>query len=187
MRNMDVGSVLGTLGLGALAAAAFTAVSSARRERTSARRDWLGEALSTFYAPLATKLEANYRLNEHYHEHMTKGDTSNEERRVLMRENVRVLREVRDLLEQHLHFADDAALREAAFDFLRDRDAQRVSEEISALTGPPDRGLIVWSAEPNVFPLHRLAMSEFEAKSREFRSLAPPATRWSLRASRPKD
>lgn len=61
-------TTLGQLGLAALVAALVTGYMAARRERLSARRAWLAEALAAFYAPLSAKLELDHRWHVTLHQ-----------------------------------------------------------------------------------------------------------------------
>jgi len=192
-------TTLGQLGLAALVAALVTGYMAARRERLSARRAWLAEALAAFYAPLSAKLELDHRWHvtlhqqrreqEEWEEPIFTHDPSAVVERKLVAASLRVKSDVTEIIENNLHYVDRPDVRSAAIDFVRDsylntwhREATDIDK--SLIEG---RGIILLPPEdPERGPFHLLVAEEFEAKGAEFRELSSgvPGRSWTQRVMR---
>jgi hypothetical protein len=161
----------------------MTARFASGRERASARRVWLGEALERFYGPVSAKMEMWYEWNKRlWDEQQAKlkdqgeiryTDTEMAVLRKAVQANIKVHQEVRAIVEQSLHYVDEPDLRKRALGFLTDSymdDWRRAAGGMDD-TLADDRGLILVT-ESERTPFLNLVVERFEAKASEFQALA---------------
>jgi hypothetical protein len=181
-------STIGALGLGSVIGAVVAAVIggflTSRRERTSARRSWLAEALERFYGPVSAKLEMRHEWDTQlWNERQAKPREPDEtvryteiEQAVIRRSvqaNIKVHQDVRAIIEHSLHYVDEPELRHEALAFLANSyvdDWKRASlgldEKLEA-----GHGLIIQTA-PERSAFLALVVERFDAKASEYRALA---------------
>lgn len=188
-----VWDVLGKFGLGAIiggaVVAALSGLLTSRRERTAARRQWLDQALASFYAPVSTKLEVMHLRSEELLEEVRtvrKREAEADEPPVfptwhdkmlqrLARESIDSTAALARVIESNLQYVASAELREAAVDYLA---AEQLNEWRRDLAGSRERlaqghGLVLIPDEKEERPrFHRLVRDEFERLGAEFRRLS---------------
>lgn len=181
-------STVSQLGLGAIAGGLVSALISGlfatRRERDAARRVWLGEALSSFYSPVSTKLELMYQCNETLRVEraqrdpaipVRQGSVEAKTERNLVQANVALLREVGKIVEDNLHYVDSSELRDAAITFLRDRNIDDLKRQANLADEmlADDHGIVMFPLGPSERPtFQQLVERDFGEKGTEFRSLS---------------
>ena len=170
---MDAVSVIGALGLGAVAGAIVNTYSASRRDRVQGRREWLQEGLVKFYTPIATKLDVHYQVNVRMWKFLNEHTPSNDERMMMVERNLKLLAEVREIVEDNLHYADSPDLRQEALEFIAGREINELQRQFAtARAGKLTVG--VPAEVPPRSKFQELVEAEFQAKSEEFRSLSPP-------------
>ena len=185
--STSVWSTLGGLGVGAVLGAAIaaliTGLLTGRRERTAARRAWLGEALANFYGPVSAKLEMYYEWNRRlWQEQEAMRDNEGElritedEMAVLQRavqSNVKLRREVQIIVEGNLHYVDEPEMRELAIAYLADgyMDDWKCAAIGADEALEAGKGMVIVT-EPERTRFIQLVSECFEAKGREFRELS---------------
>lgn len=187
----SVATTLGQLGAAAVVAAIvgglIAARAAGRRERETARRAWLGEALERFYGPVSAKLEMYYEWNRRLWE---EGEAKRDEKgellqteldmtviRKAVRANIKVHDDIRAIVEASLHYVDEPELRKEALAFLADRyidDWRRDAGGLDKLIAE-NRGWVIVT-EPERTRFMTLVADRFEAKASEFRKLSGGAS-----------
>lgn len=193
--NPVIGSIVPLLkeaGISAVVAAVVAALITARsttgRERKAARRQWLTDALTTFYGPVGAKLELVHQTNELVRQERATRNANQQAQGInpsapgehswrrayehkLVQSNIDSQNEIADIIETHLHYIENEGLRGAAMKYLveaRMDQWRREAEDIDV-----KHTVIIFPDKPTERSnFHRRVLAVSAEMGDEFRKLA---------------